>query len=173
MRSHLLRFGILVFLLSACEKTEPDYPDEPVIDYKGFSFAVSTDELGNKNLYGYLQFDFVDGDGDLGMAEPDTLQVDPANLPDSLKYNFYVQVHDWKDAEFVAVPEEEGGLLKYRIPYLDKQPLKGSLELEIAYPLIVFDTVFYTFYIVDRAYHHSNTDTSEVLVLTGFDLSEL
>ena len=46
------------------------------------------------------------------------------------------------------------------------------MDLDISYPLIVHDTVFYTFYIVDREFNHSNTDTTEVLVLSGIDLSD-
>jgi hypothetical protein len=75
--------------------------------------------------------------------------------------------------EYVKVPANKGGVLKYRIPYLDKQPLSGTIELEISYPLIEeMDTIFYTFYIYDRDFNRSNTDTTEVIVLSGIDLSE-
>ena len=70
------------------------------------------------------------------------------------------------------MPPEEGGSLKYRIPYLDNEPLSGTIDLELSYPLIVHDTVFYTFYIMDRDYNRSNTDTTEVIVLSGIDLEE-
>jgi len=62
---------------------------------------------------------------------------------------------------------------EYRIPYLDKQPLKGTMDLEISYPIIKYDTIFYTFYIYDRDYNRSNTDSTEVIVLSGIDLDDI
>ena len=46
------------------------------------------------------------------------------------------------------------------------------MDLEISYPVIKYDTIFYTFYIYDRDYNRSNTDTTEVIVLSGIDLDE-
>lgn len=165
-----LIFTALILLVS-CEKITPDYPDEPVIDYQGFGFFVSVDELGNKNLVGRLSFNFTDGDGNLGLYPlPDSTG---ANLADSLKYNFFLQLYDLENYEYVKVPEEDGGILKYRIPYLDKTPTSGTLDLDISYPVILHDTIFYTFYIMDRDFNRSNTDSTEVIVLSGFDLNEI
>jgi len=46
------------------------------------------------------------------------------------------------------------------------------MDLDISYPIIVHDTIFYTFYIVDRSFNRSNTDSSEVIVLSGINLDE-
>ena len=73
-------------------------------------------------------------------------------------------------AEWVKIPEEDGGTLKYRIPTLDKQPTSGTMDLEISYPVILYDTIFYTFYIYDRDYNRSNIDSTEIIVLSGIDL---
>ncbi|MCP4310756.1 MAG: hypothetical protein GY790_05800 [Bacteroidetes bacterium] len=159
-----------LFLLVSCEEVAPVYPDEPVIDYLGFSIYVTLDELGNKTVMGRLSFDFTDGDGNLGL-HPLPENTDP-DLPDSLKYNFYLQLYDLKGYDFVEIPESEGGILRYRIPHLDKQPLKGTMDLDISYPLIIHDTVFYTFYVVDRSFNRSNTDTTDVIVLSGINLEE-
>jgi hypothetical protein len=163
---------ILFFLIGiiSCEQIDPVYPDEPVIDYQGFGLFITIDQLGNKNLTGQLTFEFTDGDGNLGLPPlEDTTEL---SLPDTVKFNFFLQVYDLQDFEFVQIPEEEGGLLKYRIPYLDKQPLKGTMDLEISYPVIKYDTIFYTFYIYDRDFNRSNTDSTEVIVLSGIDLEE-
>ena len=168
MKKLVLSIWLLLFLLVACEETGPEYPDEPVIDYQGFSLFTMEDELGNITLMGRITFDFTDGDGNLGLPELDE-NTNP-ELPDSLKYNFYLQQYDLNGYEFVKVPEENGGLLKFRIPYLDKQPLKGTIDLDISYPIIIYDTVFYTFYIVDRSFNQSNTDSTDVIVLSGIDL---
>ncbi|TFH20369.1 MAG: hypothetical protein E4H10_16745 [Bacteroidia bacterium] len=164
-------FVAILFLLLpviSCNQIDPVYPDEPVIDYQGFGLFIAVDQLGNKNLIGQLTFDFTDGDGNVGLLPlVDTLQL---NLPDTVKFNFFLQLYDLQGFEFVKIPEKDGGVLKYRIPYLDKQPLKGTMDLEISYPVIRHDTIFYTFYIFDRDYNRRNTDTTDVIVLSGIDL---
>ena len=157
--------GILVLILASCEEIQPEYPDEPVIDYQSFSFFVMEDELGNLVLNGRLSFEFTDGDGNLGLYElSDELAQ---NQPDSVKYNFYLQLYDIRGYEVVEVPEDDGGLLKYRIPYMDKQPLSGTIDLDISYPVIVYDTIFYTFWINDRDFNKSNIDTTEIVILSN------
>ncbi len=160
-------FGTLLLMIS-CNDIDPVYPDEPVVDYQGFGLFISVDGLGNNTLIGNLSFDFTDGDGNLGLLP----LVDTADLslPDTVKYNFFLQLYDLQNYEFVEIPDEDGGLLKYRIPYLDKQPLKGTMDLQISYPVILYDTIYYTFWIYDRDYNRSNVDTTDIIVLSGIDL---
>jgi hypothetical protein len=158
-------------LLVSCEVIDPQYPLEPVVDYQGFGLYISVDQLGNKTLVGRLTFDFTDGDGNIGLYPlPENTDT---YLPDTVKYNFFLQLYDLKGYEYEKVPDSEGGILKYRIPYLDKQPLKGTMDLDISYPVIKHDTIFYTFYIYDRDLNRSNIDTTEVIVLSGIDLNEI
>jgi hypothetical protein len=162
-------FSTLLLMIS-CNGIDPVYPDEPVVDYQGFGLFISVDVLGNKTLMGQLTFDFTDGDGNIGLLPlVDTTEL---NLPDTLKYNFFLQLYDLQGYEYVKVPEEDGGILKYRIPYLNKQPLSGTMDLQISYPVIKYDTIYYTFYIYDRDFNRSNTDTTDVVVLSGIDLED-
>ena len=160
-------FGALLLMIS-CNEVDPVYPDEPVVDYQGFGLYITTDLLGNNTLIGQLSFDFTDGDGNLGL--PPLVDTTDLNLPDTVKYNFFLQLYDLQGYDWVQIPEEDGGKLKYRIPYLDKQPLTGTMDLEISYPVILHDTIFYSFYIYDRDYNRSNTDSTDVIVLSGIDL---
>jgi len=160
-------FSALLLMIS-CNDIDPVYPDEPVVDYQGFGLFISVDALGNNTLIGQLTFDFTDGDGNLGLLP--LIDTTDLNLPDTVKYNFFLHLYDLQGYEFVQIPESDGGVLKYRIPYLDKQPLSGTMDLEISYPVIKYDTIFYTFYIYDRDYNRSNIDTTDVIVLSGIDL---
>lgn len=166
----ILRFAIwtLLILLVSCEEVKETYPDEPLVDYQNYSLYISEDALGNQVVICRISFDFTDGDGNLGLPSLEG-NTNP-NLADSVKYNFYLQLYDLQGNEFVKIPEEYGGTPKYRIPLLNKQPTKGTLDLDISYPVINYDTIFYTFYIVDRSYNQSNTDTTDVIVLSGIDL---
>jgi hypothetical protein len=171
MMRHTIFIMVLLLFAVSCQEIDPQYPDEPVIDYQGFSLYITVDALNNKTLVGQLSFGFTDGDGNVGLHPlADSTGI---NLPDTLKYNFFLQLYNLDGYEYVKVPPEKGGVLKYRIPYLDKQPLSGTIDLEISYPVILYDTIFYTFYIYDRALNRSNTDTTEVIVLSGINLDEI
>jgi len=171
MRPIIVAILFLLLPVISCNQIDPVYPDEPVVDYQGFGLFIAVDQLGNKNLMGQLTFDFTDGDGNIGLLPLiDTMEL---NMPDTVKFNFFLQLYDLQDFEYVKIPDEDGGVLKYRIPYLDKQPLTGTMDLEISYPIIKYDTIFYTFYIFDRDYNRSNTDTTDVIVLSGIDLEEI
>ena len=158
-------------LLTSCNDIHPVYPDEPVVDYQSFGLYIVTDALGNNTLVGRLSFDFTDGDGNIGLSP--LIDTTDLSLPDTVKYNFFLQLYDLQGYEYIKVPETDGGILKYRIPYLDKKPLSGTLDLEISYPVIKYDTIYYTFYIFDRDYNRSNTDTTDIIVLSGIDLENL
>jgi hypothetical protein len=162
-------FSTLLLLIS-CNEITPVYPDEPVVDYQGFGLYISVDALGNKTLVGQLTFDFTDGDGNIGL--PPLEDTTDLNLPDTVKYNFFLQLYDLQGYNYVEISDDDGGLLKYRSPYLDKQPLSGTMDLDISYPVIKYDTIYYTFWIYDRDYNRSNIDTTDVIVLSGIDLEE-
>lgn len=165
MNRGILAIYVLLILLSACEEVQETYPDEPVVNYQSFSFYFTEDELGNNTLIGRLAFEFTDGDGNLGL--PPLLEGSESSIPDTVKYNFFLQLYDLQNFEFVKIPESEGGVLKYRIPQLDKQPTSGLMELDISYPVIVHDTIFYTFFIYDRDFNRSNTDSTDVIPLAA------
>ena len=160
-------FSTLLLMIS-CNEVDPVYPDQPVVNYQGFGLFISVDALGNTTLIGNLSFDFTDGDGNLGL--PPLVDTTDLSLPDTVKYNFFLQLYDLQGYDFVEIPPEDGGKLKYRIPYLDKQPLSGTMDLQISYPVILYDTIYYTFWIYDRDYNRSNTDTTDIIVLSGIDL---
>jgi len=165
-----LLFSVLLLMIS-CNEIDPVYPDEPVVDYQGFGLFITTDPLGNNTLVGQLTFDFTDGDGNLGL--PPLIDTTDLNLPDTVKFNFFLHLYNLQGYDWIQIPEEDGGILKYRIPYLNKQPLSGTMDLQIAYPIIEYDTIFYTFYIYDRDFNRSNIDSTDVIVLSGIDLDAL
>jgi len=168
MRKLLPLIFCALLVAISCNEISPVYPDEPVVDYQGFGLFIAVDALGNKSLMGQLTFDFTDGDGNLGLLP--LVDTTLLNLPDTVKFNFFLQLYDLQGYEYVKIPDEDGGVLKYRIPYLNKQPLSGTMDLEISYPVIKYDTIFYTFYIYDRDFNRSNIDTTDVIVLSGIDL---
>ncbi len=152
---------LLVLSLNQC--IDPvEYPLIPQINYESYYLYYEKDSLGSIVLKGQLNFSFTDGDGNVGRdPSGDSLLV----LADTEKYNLFMQLYDYKENQFVEIPEEDGGYLKYIIPYLDKQPLQGTISVTLEYPFLTYDTIFYTFFIYDRDIQKSNTDTTDVRIL--------
>lgn len=152
-----------IFMIStSCEEIR-SYPETPEVDYKAFRLFISTDALGNEILLGQLEFDFSDGDGNIGMQEIDTMPE-----ADSLRYNLFMSLYDYTKGEFEKI--EDLSSLNYRIPYIERQgqnkTLTGTVTVDIEYKTLEYDTIFYTFYITDRDLNKSNTDTTELIVLS-------
>ena len=159
---------LLAITLYQCQKT-PVYPDYPIIDYENFFLYINENSLEQEVVTGKLNFNFTDGDGNIGFDPwPDSIAT---SLPDTQRYNLFLQLYDMQDDEFVLVPEEDGGYLKYIIPYMNKQPLSGTISVTIEYPIIKYDTIFYTFFLYDRELNKSNIDTTWVQILTDLEPS--
>jgi hypothetical protein len=144
------------------------YPDTPIINYKNFSLYSKTDTLGNSIFLGKMEIRFTDGDGDLGLSQP---EEDTIVLPDSLKYNFFTRLYNMNNGVFEKINGPTGEQ-NFRIPYISRKGqnkiLKGSIFIEFEYyKPVEYDTIFYTFYMVDRAFHKSNADTSDVIIFPG------
>jgi uncharacterized protein YceK len=160
-------FVFVLIILSGCGEIVT-YPDVPVIEFLNHTTYLTTDDLGNNIALVKLNIEFTDGDGDIGIKQPSL-----PNLPDSLMYNLYLTMYDYKDGKFEIVEELEG-TQKFRIPYISREgqnkALKGNIYVDLEYQSIIYDTIFYSFYIVDRDFHKSNVDSSDVIVLSSIEL---
>ena len=171
MKKRVVFILLTVTLLLACKRNDEIYSDIPEIDFQSFTLYYEIDSLAQRKLSGDLVFDFTDGDGNIGLNPiQDTMGI---GLPDTLKYNLFLQLHDYQGGQFIKIPEEKGGFYKYRIPYLDKKPLTGSIAIKIDYPTIVYDTIFYSFYLYDRLFNRSNTDSTGIIIFTGIEMGNL
>ena len=162
---------ILLFTLAAmlpgCPGIE-SLPDIPYIEFRDFTLAPAVDDLGNEIIRGELVFFFQDGDGDVGLNEPDTIFQG-----DSSQYNLFFTMFKKENQEYYELNEEElNSPLYYRIPFIEREgqnkTLKGEIQVTFEYLTIDYDTIRYTFYIVDREEHKSNTDTTYDISFTEF-----
>lgn len=160
----LVSFGGAI-IASSCEEIQ-SYPETPEVDYKSFSLFRTTDALGNEILLGRLEFEFTDGDGNVG----DSI---PASESD-VKYNLFLSLYDYVDNDFEKI--EDISSLNFRIPYIERKgqnkTLKGTITVDLEYKKIEYDTIFYTFYIKDRDQNQSNTDTTDIIDLANISFEE-
>jgi len=150
--------------LTGCP-TPKTLPDIPRVEYKSFILEKKINALNQEILTGTLTFDFEDGDGDIGF---EALQ-DSLDAPDSLKYNLFLTLYEMVNGKYRELDTSE--LLSppyYRIPPLDREgqnkTLKGEISVDIEYFTIEYDTLRYSFYLMDRAFHRSNVDTTEEII---------
>ena len=135
----------------------PDYPDEPVIEFKNLSKTTMIQSaLGVDSVT--ITFSYTDGDGDLGFED------NTASL--------FIQ--DGRDS-FEKPP--------YRIPFVGTQGagngVSGEISIVVPTPCCIFnniacntssfvpefDTLFYFLKIQDRAGHLSNTIQTDIIKL--------
>lgn len=152
--------GIGMFLASffSCQKIE-SISEIPYIEFKSFDLKDTVDILGNEGKIGELVFEFEDGDGDLGLEQADTL------YPDTINYNLFFTLFEKIGGQFQVVDEEDlETSLNFRIPYIENvgqnKTLKGEIKVDFYYLLMLYDTIKYEFYIIDRALHKSNVEAT-------------
>jgi len=146
---------VIVFFVS-CEKTE-EFSEIPEIKYKKFYLTPGID--GMTIATGNLVFSFVDGDGDIGNFN----NPDDNNDADSLNMFIFGSYKNGGDfipfyTNSLNLPFVEGGV--YR------KTVQGDIKIEIDLTIQTPDTLFYSFYMIDRAGHQSNTETTPILIIS-------
>jgi len=156
-------------IIYSCEEIK-SYPEEPEIEYKSYTITETTDILGNKIFLLTLAIGFVDGDGNIGLNQPDS-----TNIPDSLKYNIFMTSHYKEDGRYIEISDQAGSQ-NYRIPYIEREgqnkTLKGTISVELEFKTIKYDTMMYSMYIRDRDLNRSNVDSTEDVIFTDFSFED-
>jgi hypothetical protein len=160
---------IMALVLSGCPVPKT-LPDVPRVEFKSFILDYKINALNQEILTGTLTFDFEDGDGDIGFEAYE----DSINMPDTLKYNLFLTLHERVNGKYRVVDTSElGSPPFYRIPPLDREgqnkTLKGEISVDIEYFTIDYDTLRYSFYLMDRAFHRSNVDTTNEIIFTNLE----
>lgn len=162
-RYRVILIIIITFALASCIHLMK-LPPEPSIEFKSFTVFDTVDILGNPARAGKLSFHFEDGDGDLGLASPDSGSF-------SNETNMFFKLFRKTNGEFVQVTRPDPLYpSEYRIPYLDVQGqnkiLRGTIDVTMIYFLYSgTDTLYYDFWVRDRGGHDSNTASTCIFVL--------
>lgn len=157
---------IVLMTFFSCTKVE-EFPDEPAIEFISFTKVTNS---GNVDDKGILKLSFTDGDGDLGLADGDT--VAPFDKTSIYYYDFFITYFEKQHGEFVEVHPVI--TFNSRIPKLtstsSNNSLKGEIEIEmfINNPFSVYDTIRFDAQIVDRALHMSNIISTPEIILKKY-----
>lgn len=160
MKKTTIGIGALLFAILGLHQycvQPPDYPDEPVIEFKSVSKDVLYQSAFGIDTSIVITFSFTDGDGDIGFKDDD---------PD--QESIFIQ--DGRDT-FDKPP--------FRIPYVDQQGagngISGEITMVVPNSCCIYDksigvppcdttsiapqmldTLYYIIQIKDRAGHLSN-----------------
>jgi hypothetical protein len=157
------RVGILFLVLlvavvfHACRE-RATFPLEPKIEFVSLEKIYNGTKVDKEAV---LKIHFTDGDGDIGVDNPDSNTV----------FDFFVIYYAKRNGEFVTFPFDFKAYLPRFLSSDKPEPLEGDIEytISIANPLFdapVIDTVKFECWLADRAGNYSNhIFTSELIVI--------
>lgn len=163
-RQYIFLFVFGAIFLYTCKSPQTE-PLPPNITFKNILLADSFDALGNKVKLCRLCFNVIDANGDIGLAENDTTG---AYHKDSLyHYDLFTKLFEVKNGEPIEI--DEPAPRNFRIPYIvpagQNKLLMADIYIDMDFTFnqqqqLMYDSVMFEFYIVDRALHKSNTEHS-------------
>lgn len=148
-------------ILESCHEIT-QYSEIPAIEYKSHIARDSVDILGNSTRYIELSFSIIDGDGDFGLADEDTLPP----FDTIYNFNFFPTLFTKNDTGFVEV---NIAYPNFRIPFVQVENHKAYkadiiIEMEYISAFLQSDTIKYDFFVVDKALNESNTITTPEII---------
>jgi hypothetical protein len=150
----LIILFVNVILCVSCKEKEK-YPVIPFIETPSLTKIPSASGIDEK---GVLKFSFTDGDGDVGLAESDTLS--PFNPGSTFYYDLFITYYEKQHGQYVPVvlPMTNNSRIPVLTPNGENKSIKGDIEVElfINNPNSNYDTIAYDVSIADRALNISN-----------------
>jgi len=156
-------FIFLTLLVSSCLKVET-YPDEPTVE--AVRMTVSSDSA-------FLEVDFIDGDGNVGLGQSDTAGVFGAC---DTRYNLFCVYEELRNGAWMQISEEpclnpNAVPFYYRVPWAtppgQNKTQKGTITVQM-YPGYYlnsgFDTCRFSVRICDRDLNFSNNVFSPIYI---------
>ncbi|MFC2175667.1 hypothetical protein ACFLR1_01685 [Bacteroidota bacterium] len=159
----LIVFGVLVLSLSSCFK-RVDFPNQPQITFLGI--VLNSSAVNQTDSIGFVKLAFTDGDGDLGLNAGDTLGLFAPEQP--YYYNLFIHYFEKQNGKYVEFKPVFPFHVRFKslTPEGADKSLEGEMEVGFfSRPGTPFDTVRYEIYLVDRAFHHSDTIVTPDIIL--------
>lgn len=143
----------------ACNKLET-YDDKPIITESSYSLLQNASGFDTSLV---LKFTFTDGDGNVGLADGDT--IPPYN------YNVFIDYFEKRDGKFtkILIPGTTDTLnFNSRInEFGSKNPTKAEVELKVNISVVIADTVKFDYYILDKDLNKSNVVSTGSIILNN------
>ena len=168
----LLVVTISLLLAYSCVKFDP-VSEVPAITFKSITVNAFKDSLDNIRPKFLLEFEFIDGDADIGISGEgiyDTI--------DSIRTNLFILPRKKIDSTtYVEIPKSDTIVIAImQHEKLDRigqnKTIKGIIRVDVPLervPDYARDTFRYNFYIYDRALNRSNIENTTDLCLKDWE----
>lgn len=161
-----LKFPIvLVFIaeILSCGKDQgPQYPIIPQITFKDYVFNRQDVNGLVEDSY-TITFEYIDGDGDIGMSDTETSLPGNPNIKHVVFVDYYEKNKTGVYKKVACALGSDTTTKKYRIPIItppgNNKAIKGEMQVKVLpcpVPLDTTKVIKYSMYIYDRAAHKSN-----------------
>jgi hypothetical protein len=156
----------LVFTFS-CKKPEK-YSTTPVVTFKEIPVKDTT-IFSNHIKRCILTYSLVDGDGDIGFQDGDTIY--PYNIDGSYYNNVMITMYKMVNGVYFPVDTPEIGTpfyfrTKYIEPIGQNKTLKCTIYINLDFDIpSSWDTVKFDFFMYDRALNKSNIESTPMVIL--------
>ena len=162
---YLSIIGLIVFSFASCKKLET-YPTTPHISFKSLQYRDTiSSHLENQDPVIQsvitLTFDVKDGDGDLGLTESDS------------SININLTVYGKSKGKWIESTLKRSTSMPNLEPNGQNKAVYATIKYDAIYNVkntaerdLPYDTIKCEFYILDRAKHKSNIDTSGAIVIS-------
>jgi hypothetical protein len=158
----------LLLVFSQCKKAE-EYPIEPVITFKSLT---TIKDANGYDTQGILEFEFTDGDGDIGLNASDTLAPYIGEYSKVVHAVFYY----FSNGSWLYTPhlspngDDDRSTIPVITPEGNQKAIRGIIRKDhIGFPINVTNLrVRFEVYIYDRALHKSNVITTSEIVINTF-----
>lgn len=160
----ILFFGLLI---TSCQKPVV-LEEEPKIDFKQVVVQNTVDSFGNSIYLFNIYFKILDGDGDFGLKDGDTL-IYPNG--DTVKYNFFGSLYMLDDTGGVVLFPLDLPL-NGAIPWVEPIGINQYYKATVIWDFSIYKAFFnhpvkLKFYVEDREFHKSNEQETP-WIDTGF-----
>ena len=150
--------GIVLGGILSCQPPKV-YPVIPSIEFKEMKMLNGKDTLGNDVKRVILTMSVIDGDGNIGLPDGDTLP----GFDTLGNKNLFIDLWNKKDGAFEKVDLLAPNYYKTKFLMPEGQDKSLTADFEVTMDYYFFndyDTIKYTFYIYDRDLNRSNTGES-------------
>jgi hypothetical protein len=182
----------ILFVLAifySCVEVEPV---SPIPEIKFVSFNIDSNTVDDNNVFPrILEFDFIDGDADLGVY--DEIHANDSDYTVEERFGIFIHFFEKVDTNYIErffteerveeINDKENGgtkdtlfidtiYLHQQLPYDEKldrvgqnKMVKGTIRVELFFPpTLPYDTMKLEFYIRDRGLNKSNIEETNDFV---------
>lgn len=159
---------LLLSILFSCKKPEK-YAIIPKISFIDIPIKDTVDKFENPIRRCVLTFSLIDGDGDIGFEETDTIA--PYQINGAYYHNLIVNMYKFIDGNILPVDTSElKAPFRFRTMHIEPvgkiKTLKCTFYINLDFDIpSSWDSVRFDFYMFDRALHRSNIASTPILLL--------